>query len=107
MKANICFNKMCGSKSVTLESAFKYIIKSVVQVVGYLYIMDLSNARKMEQIKSVFFLCTLEGDRASILRCDEKENTLPCLQPNYAHSSKMAKSCNKLSRNRVPRINNF
>jgi hypothetical protein len=51
MKADICFNKMCGSNSVPLESVFKYIIKSVVQVVGYLHIMDLSNARKMEQIK--------------------------------------------------------
>jgi hypothetical protein len=55
MKANISFNKMCGSKSVILESVFKYITKIVVQVVGYLNIMDLSNARKMEQIKSVFF----------------------------------------------------
>jgi len=82
MKANIWFNKICGSNRLTPESVFKYIIKSVVHIFGYFYVMDLINAREMEQMKAVFFLCTLDRRQSQYftLQCKGKYSALPAAE---------------------------
>jgi len=49
----------------------KYIINIVVHFVGYLYIMDLFNAQKMENIKTMKFIL---GNQVNVI-IPIKQNT--------------------------------
>jgi hypothetical protein len=65
----------------------KYIINIVVHFVGYLYIIDLFNARKMENIKTMKFIL---GNQVNVI-IPIKQNTLANLKFKILEIPKSAK----------------